>query len=134
MDHEALKNMFKQILTMKYKQLIHDKKTSWYRHIVVVRVTWHTWQPEIIFMLIRKHKYVLPVRDNLVVLCNLKKCNIQCIIQWRQMSDFRCGTNTVNVFRGVTHEWMSSVFEWLFLFWFLLMSLLSSWDDMGVCF
>ena len=134
MDHEALKNMFKQILTMKYKQLIHDKKTSWYRQIVVVRVTWHTWQPEIIFMLIRKHKYVLPVRDNLVVLCNLKKCNIQCIIQWRQMSDFRCGTSIVNVFRGVTHEWMSSVFEWLFLFWFLLMSLLSSWDDMGVCF
>ena len=30
------------------------------------------------------------------------------------------------------HEWMSSVFEILFLFWFLLISLLSSWDDMDV--
>ena len=33
---------------------------------------------------------------------------------------------------GVAHEWMSSVFEVLFLFLFLLMSLLSDWDDMDV--
>ena len=35
-------------------------------------------------------------------------------------------------FRGVTHECMSSVFEVLLLFWFVVMSLLSSWDDMEV--
>ena len=33
-------------------------------------------------------------------------------------------------FYGVTHEWMSSVFEVFFLFWFVVMPLLSSWDDM----
>ena len=35
-------------------------------------------------------------------------------------------------FCGVTHEWMSSVFEVLFLFLFVVMSLLSRWYEMGV--
>ena len=35
--------------------------------------------------------------------------------------------------RGVTHEWMSSVFEVLFLYWFVVLSLLSSLDLMDVC-
>ena len=30
------------------------------------------------------------------------------------------------------YEWMSFVFEVLFMFWFLVMSLLSSWDEMDV--
>ena len=37
-----------------------------------------------------------------------------------------------NYFCGVTYECMSSLFYVLFLFWFLVMSLLSSWDDMDV--
>ena len=37
-----------------------------------------------------------------------------------------------NCFCAVTNEWMSSVFEVLFLFWFLVMSLLSSWDEMDI--
>ena len=35
-------------------------------------------------------------------------------------------------FCGVTHDWMSSFFYLLFLFWFVVMSLLSSWDKMDV--
>ena len=35
-------------------------------------------------------------------------------------------------FCGVTHECVSSVFEVLFLFWFVVMSLLSSWYEMDV--
>ena len=42
-------------------------------------------------------------------------------------------TEHCNFFRGVTHEWMSSVFEVLFFFLFVVMSLLSSWDEMDVC-
>ena len=30
------------------------------------------------------------------------------------------------------NEWMASVFEVLFLFWSVVMSLLSCWDDMDV--
>ena len=43
-----------------------------------------------------------------------------------------CGLNTVHFFCGVSHECMSSVFEVLFLFWFVVISLLSSWDKMDV--
>ena len=48
------------------------------------------------------------------------------------MCGCKCGLNTV-FFRGVTHECMSSVFEVLFLFWFVLLSLLSILDEMDVC-
>ena len=51
--------------------LVTIKKTSFHWQILAVHVTWHTWQPESIFLLIRKHKYFLPVRGNLVVVCNL---------------------------------------------------------------
>ena len=50
------------------------------------------------------------------------------------MSCCRCGVNTVKKFCGVTHEWMSSVFEVFFLFLFIVMSLLSGWDNMDVHF
>ena len=42
-------------------------------------------------------------------------------------------TEHCNFFRGVTHEWMSSVFEVLFFFLFVVMSLLSILDEMDFC-
>ena len=57
---------------------------------------------------------------------------MQCSIQWNKMSGFRCGPNTVIWFHGVTHEWMSSIFEVFFLFWLIIMCLLSSLDDIYV--
>ena len=36
-------------------------------------------------------------------------------------------------FRGVTHEWMSYILEMLFLFWLVVMSLISQWDNRYVC-
>ena len=63
-------------------------------------------------------KYFLPVRGNLVVVCNL--------------TDVRYSEAFNGVKWVVTHECMSSVFEMLLLFWFVVMSLLSSWDDMDV--
>ena len=44
---------------------------------------------------------------------------------WPEHCDFFC---------GVTHDCMSSVVEVLFLILFVVMSLLSSWDDMDVRF
>ena len=57
---------------------------------------------------------------------------IQFSIQWRQTRGCRCDLNIVIFFCGVTHEWMSSVFEVLLLLWFVVMSLSSSWDEMDV--
>ena len=42
------------------------------------------------------------------------------------------GLNTLVFFHGITHEWISSVFEMLFLFWLVVMCLLSSLDDIDV--
>ena len=70
---------------------------------------------------------------NIIIIIIIIIIIMQCSIQWRQMSGCSCGLNTVFWFRGVTYEWMSSVFEVLFLFWFVVMYLLSSWDEMDVC-
>ena len=44
-----------------------------------------------------------------------------------------CSEHCNLVFFGDTRECMSSVFEILLLFLFVLLYLLSSWDDMDVC-
>ena len=48
------------------------------------------------------------------------------------MSGCRCSLNIVIYICGVTYEWMSSIFKVLFLFWFMVMYLSSSWEDMDV--
>ena len=37
-----------------------------------------------------------------------------------------------DIFWGVTHEWISSVFEIYVVFWIAVLSLLSNWDDIIV--
>ena len=58
------------------------------------------------------------MRGNLVVVCNL--------------TDLRYSVAFNGVKWVVTNEWVSSVFEILFLFWYVVMSLLSSWDEIDV--
>ena len=84
------------------------------------------------FLFIWKHKYSLPAGGNFYVVCN----SIGAI---EIVTSNRVKWVVVDVawtlcfgFRGVTHEWMSSVFEVLLLFWFLVLSLLSSWDEIDV--
>ena len=48
--------------------------------------------------------------------------------EWLEMWSEHC-----NFFCVVTHEWMSYVFEMLFLFWLVLMSLLSIIYKIDVC-
>ena len=78
--------------------------------------------------LIWKHKYSLPAGDNLVVVCNLSY-GIGSVafdaVRWV------CVTVAWTLqfgFHGVTNDWMSSLFEMLFLFWLVVMCLLSSID------
>ena len=65
-----MKNLLKNQL-WNPNHLVTIKNTSNYWQILAVRGTWQTWQPAIIFLLIRKHKYFLSVGGNLVVVCNL---------------------------------------------------------------
>ena len=71
MDHEAMKKLFKKIPTMKSKPLSQDKKHQLlFNDIGGACYLTHleAWE---YFLLIRKHKYFLPVRGNEVVVCNL---------------------------------------------------------------
>ena len=70
MAHEDMKKLLKKNQLWNPNHLVTIKKTSFYGQTLAVHVTWHTWQPEIIFLLIRKHKYFLPVRGNLASACN----------------------------------------------------------------
>ena len=127
--------MFKQIRTKKSKLLSHEKKICQYWQIMVVRGNWNTWQPEIIFLLIWKTSIFHQCGgSNLVVVCNLINaiCSVAFnVVKW-VVADvvwtlWFC-------FHGVTHDWISSVFEVLFLFWLVIMFLLSSIGDIDVRF
>ena len=97
--HEAMKNLLKKYQLLNPNHLVTIKNTSCYWQILAVRVSWHTEQPDIIFLWIRKHKYFLPVRNNWVVVCNLKYVGYSVVLN---------GVKWV-----VTYEWMSYVFEML---------------------
>ena len=66
-------------------------------------------------------------------MCNTTKKNysVQATSKTTNLTPFEW--YTVIFFRGVTHEWMSSDFEVLLLFLFVVMSLLWSWDEIDVC-
>ena len=50
-----------------------------------------------------------------------------------QISGCECGINTVIYLFCLTYEWLSSIFEVLFVFWLLVMYLISSWYETYVC-
>ena len=89
---------------------------------------WEAWEDP---LLICKHKYYLTAGVNFFV------CNSTVAIGIVAFNGVKRVVVDVDwtlwfFFRGVTHEWISSVFEVLLLFWFVVISLLSSWDEMGV--
>ena len=71
MAHEAMKNLLRQIPTMKSKPLSHNKKDE----LLLLDIGCACYLTHLagrnFSLLIRKHKYFLPVRGNLVVVCNL---------------------------------------------------------------
>ena len=132
MSHEAMKKSFKQIPTMKSKLLSHDKKDKlllkdigcacYLTHFAA----WYNY-----FVNQKTQIFFLPVRFNLIFVCNLTDLRYSVSfngVKWVVVDvDW-----TLYFFCGVTHECISSVFEVLFLFWFLVMYSLSSWDEMDV--
>ena len=90
---------------------------------------WAAWGD---FLLIWKHKYSLPAKGNFFVLCNSTGTIVSVVFNGVKKVVVDVSWTLWFYLRGVAREWMSSVFEVLFLFWFLVMSLLSSWNDMDV--
>ena len=91
---------------------------------------WSEWGD---LLFIWKHKYSLPTGGGLVLAC--KRTGVICTVVF---NSFKQGGIDVAwtlwfCFRGVTHEWMSYVFEVSFLFWIAALSLLSRLDEMEIC-
>ena len=83
-------------------------------------------------LFIWKHKYYLPLRGNLVVVCNSKGAIGGVVFNSVKRGGVDVAWTIWLCFRGVTHEWISPVFELFFLFWIAVLSLLSRWNEMKV--
>ena len=72
MAHESMKNLFKQIPAMKSKPLIHDKKDQ----LILADIACECYLTNLAawdyYFLNQKTQTFLPVRGNLVPVCNLK--------------------------------------------------------------
>ena len=83
MDHEAMQKLLKKIPTMKSKPISHDKKDQ----LILIDIGCECYLTHLTawdyFLLNRKHKYFLPVRGNLVAVCNLT--NVLCSIAFNDV-------------------------------------------------
>ena len=83
-------------------------------------------------MVVWKHKNYLPSGGNCFVFCNSTGAIGSVILNGVKQVVVYVSWTQKNIFRRVTHECMSYVLEVLFLFWLVVMSLLSSWYEMDV--
>ena len=90
---------------------------------------WATWGD---LLFIWKQKYYLPAGGNCFVLCNSTGGIGSEVINGYKRGSVDVAWTLQFCVCGVTHEWMPSVFEALLFFWYLVLSFLSSWDDMDV--
>ena len=91
---------------------------------------WAAWGD---LLLTRKHKYSLPTRGNYVVFLNSIGAKVKVVINGVKRGGVYVAWTLIFCFRGVTQEWVSSVFKISHVFWIAVMSLFSSWDYIIVC-
>ena len=91
---------------------------------------WAAWGD---LLLICKHKHYSPTRGNLVVVCNSTGAIGIVVFNGVKQGGVDVAWTLKFCFCGVTHEWVSSVFEVFFLFWISVLSLLSRWYEMNAC-
>ena len=90
---------------------------------------WAAWGD---LLLIWKHKYYLPTGVNLVFFCHSTGAIGKFAFNRVKQGGVDIAWTLKFCFRGVTHEWISSIFEVSFLFWIAVLSPFSSWYDMIV--
>ena len=81
-----------------------------------------------------KHKYYLLTGGNCVVFDNSKGERGKVVINGFKRGDVDVAWTLILCFRGVTHDWISSVFEMSDVFWIAVLSIFSSWYDIIVCY
>ena len=92
---------------------------------------WEAWKD---LPVIWEHKYYLPSGGNCFVLCNSTVAICSIVFNDVKQVFIDMPWTLQFCFCGVSHEWISSVFEVFFFFWFVVMFLLSSWDDIDARF
>ena len=80
-----------------------------------------------------KHKYSLSTGGNSVVFGNSAGGRDKVVINGVKRGGVDVAWTLILCFRGVTQEWISSVFEMSDVFWIEVLSLFSSWYDIIVC-
>ena len=79
-----------------------------------------------------KHKYYLPSGGNSVLFGNSTGARGKLVINGVKRGGVDVAWTLIFWFRGVTQEWISSVFEMFDVFWITVLSLCSSWYDIIV--
>ena len=90
---------------------------------------WAAWGD---LLLTCKHKYYLPTGGNCVVFVNSTGARGKVVINSVKQGSVYVARTLYFCFRGVTQEWISSVFEMSDVFWIAVLSLFSSWDNIIV--
>ena len=80
-----------------------------------------------------KHKYPLPSGGKCVVFGNSTGAIVTVLINGVKQGCVDLAWTLIFCFWGVTHEWISSVFNISDVFWIVILSSFSSWDDINVC-
>ena len=91
---------------------------------------WEAWRD---LQLTWKHKYSLPTGGNCVVFGNSTGARGKLFINGFKKGGVYMTWTLIFCFRGVTHEWVSSVFNISDVFWIEILSSFLSWDDIKFC-
>ena len=90
---------------------------------------WSAWG---YLLLTWKHKYYLPTGGNSIFLGKSTGARGKVVINGVKLGGVYVALTLILCFRGVTQEWISSVFEMSVVFWITVLSSLSSLDDIIV--
>ena len=90
---------------------------------------WAAWGD---LMFIWKHKYSSPTGGNYVVFVNSTGARNKVVINGVKQGGVDVAWTLIFCFRGVTQEWILSVFKISDVFWIAVLSLCSSWYDIIV--
>ena len=87
---------------------------------------WAAWG---YLLLIWKHKYYLATGGKYVVFGNSTGARGKIVINGVKQGGVDVAWTLIFYFWGVTQKWISSIFEMSDVFWILVLSSISSWDD-----
>ena len=100
---------------------------EWFNNLDLTH--WAAWGD---LLLTWKHKYSLPTGGNYVVFVDTTGARGKVVINGVKWGSVDVAWTLIFCFRGVTQEWISPVFKISNVFWIVVLSSFSNWDDIIV--